>query len=217
MTTRFSFSSRRADLDTFFSALLRNLKPDLTIAKAVGVELDKRFVIAAEELWGPFGLDVVDGDFIEFASKSRQRFNLLIANPPYVRHHHLAGDQKTSLVAGVKDQLGIKVSGLAGLYVYFMLLSHKLLAPGAVSAWLIPTEFMDVNYGSALREYLNSEVSLIRIHRFDPSDVQFDDALVSSAVVIFKTCAPMTITKHSSLTVVRFRVLGRFNRFRQAH
>ena len=175
---------------SFFSALVRGLPDDHKLTQSIGVELDPRFAAAAQELWSGTGLDVVEGDFTTFAQSTNERFDLLIANPPYVRHHHLAGDQKKALGVAVGQQLGIKVSGLAGLYVYFVLLSHRLLAPGAVSAWLIPTEFMDVNYGSALRDYLGSQVSLLRIHRFDPADVQFDDALVSSAIVIFENTPP---------------------------
>src|SRR5262245_18909416 len=37
-----------------------------------------------------------------------------------------------------------------------------------------------------LKRYLLNRVTLLRIHRFDPNDVQFDDALVSSAVVWFR-------------------------------
>ena len=50
---------------------------------------------------------------------------------------------------------------------------------------------MDVNYGSALKEYLLNHVDLIRIHRFEPDEVQFEDALVSSAVVWFWNRAPV--------------------------
>ena len=49
---------------------------------------------------------------------------------------------------------------------------------------------MDVNYGDEVKRYLTDRVSLLRIHRFCPSDVQFDDALVSSAVVVFEKRRP---------------------------
>jgi hypothetical protein len=49
---------------------------------------------------------------------------------------------------------------------------------------------MDVNYGHALKEYLLSCVELLRIHRFDPYDLQFGDALVSSTVVWFRKRQP---------------------------
>jgi hypothetical protein len=90
----------------------------------------------------------------------------------------------------VLGELGIQISGLAGLYVYFLLLSHKWLAEGALSIWLIPSEFMDVNYGTAVKQYLTEKVRLLHVHRFCPSDVQFADALVSSAVIIFKNRPP---------------------------
>jgi adenine-specific DNA-methyltransferase len=82
------------------------------------------------------------------------------------------------------------LSGLSGLYCYFMALAHGWMAEGGVAGWLIPSEFMDVNYGRALKAYLLREVTLLHIHRFDPNDVQFDDALVSSAVVWFKKEKP---------------------------
>lgn len=49
---------------------------------------------------------------------------------------------------------------------------------------------MGVNYGVALKEYLTARVRLLRLHRFCPSDVQFDDALVSSAIAVFEKEKP---------------------------
>jgi hypothetical protein len=64
------------------------------------------------------------------------------------------------------------------------------MAVSGVAGWLIPCEFMDVNYGDAVKQFLLSRVTLLQIHRFDPSEVQFDDALVSSAVVWIKNIPP---------------------------
>lgn len=85
---------------------------------------------------------------------------------------------------------GVKVNGLAGLYVYFLILSTSWMEDGGYAAWLVPSEFMDVNYGAALKQYLTDSVTLIRAHRFDPDDVQFGDALVSSVVLAFRKTTP---------------------------
>ena len=69
---------------------------------------------------------------------------------------------------------------------YFIAFSHPWMKKNGIAGWLIPSEFMDVNYGQAVKDYLLNEVTLLQVHRFDPSDVQFHDALVSSAVVWFK-------------------------------
>lgn len=173
----------------FFSALLQSLG-DKEINQAVGIELDPRFAKAASDLWGDHGLHVIEGDFTSAETINDTAVSLLVANPPYVRHHHLTADQKRDLCILCTDLLGIRPSGLSGLYLYFVLLSHRLLSPGAVSAWLIPSEFMDVNYGTALKKYLTSWVQLVRIHQYDASEVQFDDALVTSSVVVFKNAPP---------------------------
>jgi len=55
-----------------------------------------------------------------------------------------------------------------------------------LAIWLIPSEFMDVNYSDEMRRYLTEWVTRIHIHRFSPSDLQFSDALVSSAVIVFR-------------------------------
>ena len=176
-----------------FSALLRAARPS-RVKSAQGVELDPRFADAARSLWGTFGLEVTCGDFTKLAPPDRPeiRANLLLANPPYVRHHYLAQDEKTRLRREAAEVLGAPVSGLAGLYVHFLLLSHRWLTEDAISAWIIPSEWMDVNYGSALRKYLCEKVTLLRVHRFDAADVQFTDALVSSSVVFFRKRAPVS-------------------------
>ena len=82
------------------------------------------------------------------------------------------------------------LSGLSGLYCYFIALAHGWMSEGGIAGWLVPSEFMDVNYGRALKDYLLNEVTLLYVHRFDPNDVQFDDALVSSAVIWLRNAKP---------------------------
>ena len=160
-----------------------------SIEAATGIEIDPLFSETAATLWGPSGLHIVTGDFTQ-QRPPPQRFNLVLTNPPYVRHHHLAASQKDRLRFQLAQSLNVDISGLAGLYCYFMLLCHDWMEDGALAVWLIPSEFMDVNYGVTLRRYLTERVTLLHIHRFSPTDVQFTDALVSSAVVVFRKLPP---------------------------
>jgi hypothetical protein len=176
---------------SFYSAL-RQVFPPATIAAASGIELDPAFAASARALWGESGLEVIQGDFTtQKAPRPAERCNLILTNPPYVRHHHIDGKEKLRLQRAVLRNMGIKLSGLAGLYCYFLLLADAWLAEGGLAVWLIPSEFMDVNYGLGVKRYLTEQVKLLRIHRFCPADVQFSDALVSSAIVVFeKSMAP---------------------------
>lgn len=171
---------------SFYSAALAVFGPG-RIESAIGVELDPAFCDAARDLWAEAGLEVVRGDFTRIVANSSRPAapNLILANPPYVRHHHLKREDKERLQALAYRMTGVEVNGLAGLYVYYLLLATAWMEDGGYAAWLIPSEFMDVNYGAALKRYLGNRVTLIRVHRFDPADVQFGDALVSSVVLAF--------------------------------
>jgi len=175
----------------FFSALLRSTGAG-RILTAVGCEIDEAYGDIAKSTWTPLGLQLVHCDFLDFADDPGNfgKFNLLCTNPPYVRHHHLQPDLKIRLQSLIAKRLGLEPSGLSGLYVYFILIADALLAEGAVASWLLPAEFLYVNYGKVLRNYLTSKVTLLAIHHFNPDEVQFDDALVSSCIVTYRKSAP---------------------------
>ncbi len=175
---------------SFYSALLKVFPAD-RLTRAVGYEVDPHYGEPAARLWKGTMLDVRLEDFTLAASSSdKEKFNLLVCNPPYVRHHHIASKEKQRLKALTREACGIKMNGLAGLYCYFLGLSHQWMAEGGLAGWLIPSEFMDVNYGASVKRYLLDKVTLLHIHRFDPKEVQFGDALVSSAVVWFSKKEP---------------------------
>lgn len=170
---------------SFYSAL-SDVFPKGRLGAAVGYEIDRHYGVPAVKLWGDSGLDVRLEDFTRAEVPGEaEKFNLLICNPPYVRHHHIASGEKRRLRIRTQEACGVTINGLAGLYCYFLGMCHAWMADGALAGWLIPTEFMDVNYGAAVKHYLLNNVTLRHIHRFDPHDVQFGDALVSSAVVWF--------------------------------
>ncbi|MBI3573390.1 MAG: SAM-dependent DNA methyltransferase [Candidatus Kerfeldbacteria bacterium] len=177
-------------LGSFYSAFRRAF-PKWAGGVAEGFEVDPEFAAGAKRLWAPTGLAVHARDFTTAtAPPPGKRATLILANPPYVRHHHLEASDKSRLQEIAARRLGIRISGLAGLYCHFLLLCHEWLEESGLALWLVPSEFLDVNYGVALRQYLREHVTLLRIHRFEPADTQFADALVSSAVVVFRRAAP---------------------------
>jgi len=177
---------------SFYSALI-GVFPKTRIGAAVGYEIDTHYGAPAAQLWSDIGLDLRLEDFTHAQPpEDADKFNLLICNPPYVRHHHITKREKQRLKSRVHNACGVEINGLAGLYCYFLGLSDVWMRGGGLAAWLIPSEFMDVNYGVSVKRYLLDKVTLLHIHRFDPNDVQFGDALVSSTVVCFRKEWPPT-------------------------
>ena len=205
---------------SFYSALLQ-LFPQSKIESAVGYEIDSHYGDEAISLWKNTPLKINISDFTKALTPKNQdkKANLIICNPPYVRHHHLNRSDKLRLQNKSLKIAGIKLSQLASLYCHFLCIADAWMAENGIAGWLIPSGFMDVNYGKEVKDYLLKNVTLMRVHRFCPNEVQFDDALVSSTVIWFKKTLPsqnhtIEFTYGGSLTAPEERNLVTSNTLR---
>src|SRR5258708_2677539 len=151
---------------SFISALLRSFPLD-QVAEIMGYEIDAKFAEKTLELWRdkPLTLHIADFTQAEPPKTDEAKANLLVCNPPYVRHHFLSKQEKQRLQRTVLQKMGIKLSGQAGLYCHFLCISHLWMVENCLAGWLIPSEFMDVNYGRQIKRYLLNNVTLVRVHR----------------------------------------------------
>lgn len=190
-TQEITFLDPAIGTGAFFSALLRSF-PASQIKKSVGYEIDPLYKSKIRMLWRHHDLCLYADDFtrVQPPETDDTKFNLLICNPPYVRHHYLSKPEKQRLQRVGAQATDIKLSEQAGLYCHFLFIAHKWMAQNGLAGWLIPGEFMSVNYGQQVREYLLNKVTLKRIHRFDAENSLFDDALVSSCIVWFLNTPP---------------------------
>lgn len=193
--TSVSFLDPAFGTGSFYSTLLSVFSSEQVVS-ANAVELDPHYAIPAIDLWTDTPLRLQIGDFTKATADGQH--SLVICNPPYIRHHHIGDEDKSRLRNATWEASGMKLSGLAGMYCHFLGLAHPWMQDGAIAAWLIPSEFMDVNYGSEVKKYLTEKVNLLHIHRFDPHDAQFDDAIVSSCVVWFCNQTPDDKLVHMS-------------------
>lgn len=100
-------------------------------------------------------------------------FDIVIGNPPYVRHEEIGKDYKKSLQVAFPN-VG---TGTADLSVYFYEKAYGLLKQGGQIAFITPNKFMRAGYGEKLRGFLSSETSIDVL-------VDFGDLPVFKAVVL---------------------------------
>lgn len=108
-----------------------------------------------------------------------------IGNPPYVRHHDIAEAWKT-WYASTFARFGIKASALAGLHLHFFLQTRLLAKAGDVGAFITSAEWLDVNYGSALRRLLLDELGGIALHVLEPTVEAFPGTATTAAITCFR-------------------------------
>lgn len=133
-------------------------------------------------------------DYADFTDKLPQKqYDLILTNPPYTRHQLIPKNQKKRMASQIREELGITINQLSGLHSYFVLLADKWLKEDGIAVWLLPSEFLDVNYGKELKNYLTENVQLLQIHIYDTeSSSLFKSATVSSCVVVYRKKKPKT-------------------------
>ena len=175
-----------------FISAIRSLSNDVHI---VGYEKDSRFASVAQSIWNDKYTKIFNDDFLSALPHEHSKYDLIITNPPYSRHHHLSDKAKEKYGRLVRKETGVRLSRLSGLHAYFILLSNLLLKANGYAVWLIPAEFFSVNYSNSVKEHLTSKLSIIRIHFFNTRESCFDDALVYSCVLVVKNCSPNPFDK----------------------
>ena len=80
---------------SFYSALCDSF-PDKQIESASGFEIDKAYYDAAKDIWGNNNVDIQQKDFTKSHAPKEdcKKPNLIICNPPYVRHQHINLEDK---------------------------------------------------------------------------------------------------------------------------
>lgn len=126
-----------------------------------------------------------------------------IGNPPYVRHHDITEDWKAWYSSNFAD-LGIKASALAGLHLHFFLQTRLLAKAGDVGVFITSAEWMDVNYGAALRRLLLDELGGIALHVLEPTIAAFPGTATTAAITGFRV--------GESVEPVRVRSVGKLER-----
>jgi adenine-specific DNA-methyltransferase len=109
---------------------------------------------------------------------------LYIGNPPYVRHHDI-GERWKTWFAATAARFNSTASKLAGLHVHFFLKTRALARPGDFGAFITAAEWLDVNYGSLLRNMLADGLGGSAIHIIDPKAQPFANALTTGAITCF--------------------------------
>lgn len=124
-----------------------------------------------------------------------------VGNPPYVRHHDITKNWKSWYTSRFAD-LGIKASALAGLHLHFFLQTRLLAKRGDVGAFITSSEWMDVNYGSALRRLLLEELGGVALHVLEPTVEAFVGTATTAAITCFRvgeTAEPVRVRSVSEI------------------
>lgn len=119
-------------------------------------------------------------DFITFSLEYTEKYDLIIGNPPYISKKNLTEEQRTAAKELVKS-FNLPDDLFQNLWVLFILGSVKLLSENGVIFFVLPFEFLQVQYAEKLRGFLEEKFNTIEITTFEKrvfTDIEQDVCLV---------------------------------------
>lgn len=150
-----------------------------------GVESEPSTAREAAARLGSFGGAVRCADFLDALGGERPgAADVVVANPPYVRHEALAPERKRHLAHEARAA-GLDASLRSDLHVFFWPAIAGALAPGGRAVVLCSSAWLDAAYGEPLRAFLLERFALELI--LDAADGPwFDDARIRPVVVVLR-------------------------------
>lgn len=124
------------------------------------------------------------------------KYDGIICNPPYLKFHDYDNDK---LVPIVNKQLRTNLNKFTNLYPLFLMKSLSQLKEGGRCAYIIPSEFLNSDYGVEVKRYL---LSLnIRLHfiivNFEEN--VFDGAITTACIVLCENTDSDGVVRFSSI------------------
>lgn len=122
-------------------------------------------------------------------------FDIVIANPPYIRQEQIDDSfrafglaiRKRTLQEYFRRACSLHISGQADLYVYFYVRGWMLLKPnGGVHCFITPNSWLDAAYGVNLQEFLLAHTQFRSILE-NRSKRSFQDADVNTIITTLVT------------------------------
>jgi adenine-specific DNA-methyltransferase len=161
-----------------FARAIRQANKDCSIK---GFDIDKNILQQATNVFAKeknIALQLKDYMFHDWENN----YDGIICNPPYFKFHNY---ENKIILKEIEEKLGLKLNGFTNLYSLFLLKSAYQLNVGGRAAYIIPSEFLNSDYGKLVKSYLIKNKLLRYIIIFDFEENIFDDVLTTASILLF--------------------------------
>lgn len=160
-----------------FTRALLNYREDLNIK---GFEVDINIFEKAKNIFNAHeNINLQQSDYMY--NDWENKYDGIICNPPYFKFHDY--DNK-NILKEIEERTSFKLNGFTNLYSLFLLKSIYQLNKGGRAAYIIPSEFLNSDYGTLVKSYLIKSKTLRHIIVVNFEESVFDDALTTASILL---------------------------------
>ena len=111
----------------------------------------------------------------------KNKYDGIICNPPYLKFHDYDNRQ---VLKEVEDKLKFKFNGFTNVYTLFLLKSAFQLTENGRAAYIVPSEFLNADYGKLVKEYLLKTNLLRHLFVINFKEKVFDNAITTASILL---------------------------------
>lgn len=175
------------------SRAILDRRDDITIK---GFEIDKNIFDKSQAVFSEnenVSIRLQDYMYNDWENK----YDGIICNPPYFKFHDY--DNKNA-IREIEEKISCKLNGFTNLYTLFLLKSVYQLNKNGRAAYIIPSEFLNSDYGKLVKSYLVKNRSLRHIVVINFEENVFDDALTTASILLFANDNKMDAVQFTNIT-----------------
>lgn len=123
---------------------------------------------------------ILNSDFHAFCNATKERFDLIVGNPPFIRYQYFNKTQQTEAEIIFK-RANLKYSKLTNAWVSFIVGSSILLRKIGKIGFVVPAEILQVSYAKILRDFLShyyNKINIISFKKLVFTDIQQEVVLL---------------------------------------
>lgn len=110
-------------------------------------------------------IKIVADDFLEFSEKTNEKYQLIIGNPPYINIKNM-GDDSKERARELFEKCELPSSLMQNMWVAFVLAAVSCLEKDGTIFFVLPMEFLQVQYAEKIRLFLEEHFDTIHILSF---------------------------------------------------
>lgn len=167
----------------FFKALL---KLKLSGISYFGIDIDSK--VLSDKIYDNPSCFVEIRDFIK--NPPQRKFNSIVANPPYIRHHRIDEQTKVYLKKLAVSITGLNIDGRAGFHIYFLIQALNLLEKNGRLAFIMPSDTCEGTFSKKLWKWISEKYSIEAVINFDQKATPFPNVDINAMVFLISNSKP---------------------------
>lgn len=146
-----------------------------------GYDIDKTIYSYASDILldSEMQISLFNEDYLTASWTSK--YDGIICNPPYLKFHDY---DNATLVPLINRKLKTQLNGFTNIYTLFLLKSIAQMKEDGRLAYIIPSEFLNADYGVEVKRALLKSGVLKHVIVVDFTQCAFDDALTTACILL---------------------------------